>query len=366
MNHHPNIPAASDERMRALFEPMKLSRGPTVANRLALAPLTTTQSQADGTLNDDELQWLTMRAAGGFGLIKTCAIAVEDRGRGYPGQLGAWNDTHLDGLTRLADGIKAHGAVSCAQLAHSGPRALRDRIGVVADPENNVAGLQDRDIKTVIGSFVAAAKRCQEAGFDGVEIHAAHGFLPAQFLSPGTNTRTDAWGGALADRARFIREILEQIRSATRADFQLGLRLSPERFGLRLAEMLEVVEVIMTSGVVDWLDMSLWDCFKPPEEAEFAHKPLISWFSELERGRTRLGVAGNILGSQAALSALELGADYVDIGKGAILAHDFPRRVADNTFYQSPARPISPAFLRKEGLGEAFIDYLRGFQGFVE
>ena len=350
----------------SLFQPLILSHGPKLKNRLALAPLTNTQSHADGTLNDDEYRWLTMRAAGGFGMIKTCAIAVEERGRGYPGQLGAWSNEHLCGLTRLAEGIKAHNTLACAQLSHSGPRALQDRIGVVAEPDNEVRELSNEDIAIVIQRFVDAAKRCEKAGFDGVELHAAHGFLPAQFLSPDINTRTDGWGGDLTNRARFIREILEQIRSATRTDFQLGLRLSPERFGLRMAEILELAQTIMASGVIDWLDMSLWDVFKLPEEIEFADKPLLSWFAELDRGQTRLGAAGNILSRDAATRALELGADYVDIGKAAILAHDFPKKVADDIDYKSPARPVSEALLREQGLGQAFINYMRGFGGFVE
>ena len=350
----------------SLFQPLILPHGPKLKNRLALAPLTNTQSHGDGTLSDDEYRWLTMRAAGGFGLIKTCAIAVEERGRGYPGQLGAWNDKHISGLTRLAEGVKAHDALACAQLSHSGPRALLNRIGVVAEPGNEVRELSNEDIATLIQRFVDAAQRCEKAGFDGVELHAAHGFLPAQFLSPDINTRTDNWGGDLTNRARFIREILEQIRSATRTDFQLGLRLSPERFGLRMAEILELAQTIMASGVIDWLDMSLWDVFKLPEEIEFADKPLLSWFAELDRGQTRLGAAGNILSRGAAVQALELGADYVDIGKAAILAHDFPQKVADDIDYKSPARPVSEALLREQGLGQAFINYMRSFEGFVE
>ncbi len=348
-----------------LTKPLILPHGPKLKNRLVLAPMTNTQSHADGTLHEDEYRWLTMRASGGFGLIKTCAIAVEERGRGYPGQLGAWDDKHLAGLTRLAGGIKAHGAVACAQIAHSGPRALQDRIGVVADPKNDVAKLDEENIETVIQSFVDAARRCEQAGFDGVELHAAHGFLPAQFLSPNINTRMDGWGGNLIRRTRFIREILERIRSDARAGFQLGLRLSPERFGLRTVEVLEFAQTIMTSNVIDWLDMSLWDVFKLPEENELAGKPLLSWFAELDRGRARLGAAGNILGREAAARALELGADYVDIGKGAILAYDFPRKVIKDSEYKSPVTPVREALLREQGLGSAFIDYMRGFRDFV-
>lgn len=350
-----------------LFSGLSLHRGPAWKNRFALAPLTNTQSNPNGSISDDELNWLSMRAAGGFGLTMTCAIAVESNGRGYAGQLGVWDDTHIDGLARLARSIKSHGSVACAQLAHSGPRALDglDRVGVMADAESGVIALTETGVEVLIDSFVKAAKRAEAAGFDGVEIHAAHGFLPAQFLSPELNRRHDRWGGSLENRTRLIRDILRRIRDESRADFQLGLRLSPERFGLRMAEVLDVAQTIMLSGVVDWLDMSLWDVLKAPEEPEFAHKPLMSWFTELDRGTARLGVAGNVMGAADAVQALDMGADFVLIGKGAILAHDFPNKVAADPQYQSPPRPVREEALRVQGLGPAFIDYMRSFGGFV-
>ncbi|MCR9061027.1 MAG: hypothetical protein NXI02_27085 [Rhodobacteraceae bacterium] len=189
--------------------------------------------------------------------------------------------------------------------------------------------------------------------------------LPAQFLSPELNQRKDRWGGSLENRSGLIREVLNRIRGIVHPDLQLGLRLSPERFGLRMAEVLDVAQAIMQSGVIDWLDMSLWDFMKVPEEREFAHKPLMSWFAELDRGTARLGIAGNIIGGGEARQAMEMGADFVLIGKGAILAHDFPNNIAADPDYQSPSRPVSEEFLRKEGLGSAFIDYMRSFGAFV-
>lgn len=349
-----------------LFSSLSLKHGKAMQNRLALAPLTNTQSFEDGTLSADEYRWLTMRAAGGFGHVKTCAIAVEARGRGYSGQLGVWDDAHIDGLSRLAAGIKAEGTLSCAQLSHSGQRSLENRVGVIADDAENVTALSSNDVEIIIASFASGALRCEQAGFDGVEIHAAHGFLPAQFFSPEINTRDDQWGGSLENRTAFIRHILTKIRAQSGPDFQLGLRLSPERFGLRLAEVLCFAEAIMQSGLIDWLDMSLWDVFKQPEETEFAEKPLISWFTELDRGDCRLGVAGNVMSHASAELALEMGADYIDIGKAAILAHDFPKQIEANPDYVLPERPVSALFLQAQGLGPAFINYMSGFGNFVQ
>lgn len=129
-----------------------------------------------------------------------------------------------------------------------------------------------------------------------------------------------------------------------------------------MAEVLDVVQAIMQSGVIYWLAMSLWDFMKV---TEIAHKPLMSWFAELDRETARLVIAGNIMGGGEARQAMEMGADFVLIGKDAILAHDFPNKISADPDYQSPSRPVSEEFLRTEGLGSAFIDYMRSFDGFV-
>jgi 2,4-dienoyl-CoA reductase-like NADH-dependent reductase (Old Yellow Enzyme family) len=109
--------------MTDLFQPMTLTRGPAWKNRFMLAPLTNTQSHPDGRMSDDEFNWLTARADGGFGLVMTCAAHVQRTGQGFPGQLGVFSDDHLAGLTRLADAIRAKGAVSSVQLHHAGIRS---------------------------------------------------------------------------------------------------------------------------------------------------------------------------------------------------------------------------------------------------
>ncbi len=189
--------------------------------------------------------------------------------------------------------------------------------------------------------------------------------MPTQFLSPEINHRDDCWGGSLENRARLIFSILTGIRAVCRPDFQLGLRLSPERFGLDLAEMLEVSQQAMQSGLIDWLDVSIWDVTKEPEDAAFKGRSVLSWFTQLDRAKTRIGVAGKIMGAQDAARCLEQKADFVLIGRGAVLAHDFPMRVAVDPDYRSPTLPVSVDHLRGEGLGTAFIEYMRAFPGFV-
>jgi len=351
--------------------PLTFTRGPAMANRMMLAPLTNLQSQADGTLSDDEIKWLTMRAEGGMGLVMTAAAHVQRQGQGFPGQLGIWSDAHLPRLTELASAIKANGSLSAVQLHHAGIRSPREVIGEdpqgpFADAETGSRALSTAEVEQLRDDFIAAAVRADKAGFDGVEIHGAHGYILAQFLDAENNQREDGYGGSFEHRKRIIFEVIDGIRAATRADFQLGLRLSPERFNIRTAEALQLAEEVMAGGQLDYLDMSLWDCFKEPQDPDFAGQPLINLFTALPRGTTRLGMAGKIMGGAKVQACLDAGADFVLVGRGAILHHDFAKRViADPAFAATPI-PVTRAHLQAEGLGPAFVDYMATWKGFVE
>jgi len=355
-----------------LFAPLAFAHGRPMHNRFVLAPLTNMQSHDDGTLGEDEFRWLTLRAEGGFGLTMSCATAVQRAGRGFPGQLGIWSDAHLPGLERLARAIGAAGSLSAVQLHHAGRRSPRELIGATPlapwdDAETGARALSTGEVEQAVEDFVLAAVRAEKAGFDGVELHGAHGYLLAQFLDAENNTRGDRYGGSFENRTRALFEIIDGVRARTGPDFQLGVRLSPERFGVTLAEARLLAARVLGCGKVDYLDMSLWDCFKQPEEAEFHGRPLIDWFAELPRGTTRLGVAGKIMDAATARRCLASGADCVLIGRGAILHHDFPRRARQDPRFASVARPVTQAYLREQGVGAAFMDYLAGsWQGFVE
>jgi 2,4-dienoyl-CoA reductase-like NADH-dependent reductase (Old Yellow Enzyme family) len=356
--------------MTDLFEPLTLQRGPAWKNRFTLAPLTNSQSHADGKLSDDEFNWLTYRADGGFALVMTCAAHVQGIGQGFPGQLGVFSDDHLSGLTRLADAIRAKGAVSSVQLHHAGirsPEALTGEkpVGPSDNAETGARALDEAEVERLREDFIAAAVRAERAGFDGVELHGAHGYILCAFLSPELNQRTDRYGGSPENRARLIFEIIAGVRARTRPDFQLGLRLSPERFGLRFAEQKDLAAQMLVSGDLDYLDMSLWDVFKAPAEAEFASKPLIDWFAELPRGTTRLGAAGKLLSAADCRRVLEHGLDFPILGRAAILHHDFPRRVAADADFHAAPLPVTRAYLRDQRLGPTFVDYMASWKGFV-
>ncbi|MFN3522098.1 MAG: NADH:flavin oxidoreductase [Phenylobacterium sp.] len=354
----------------SLFDPLSFAHGPAMKNRMMLAPLTNLQSHPDGRLSDDEFNWLTLRAKGGFGLTMTCAAHVQRLGQGFPGQLGIWSDDHIEGLTRLASAIKAAGSIAAVQLHHAGMRSPKDLIGEAPvcpsdDEETGARALTEAEVEALIEDFVAAALRAEAAGFDGVEVHGAHGYVLCQFLSPTINRRTDRWGGSLENRARIVREILSKIRERCRPDFQVGLRVSPERFGLELGEVRQLAGELMAEGRIDYLDMSLWNVAKEPEEEAFKGRSLMSWFTDLPRGRVRLGVAGKIMTGATAAQCLKDGADYVLIGRAAILHHDFPARVQADPAFEAVSTPVSRAYLAKEGLGPAFIGYMSTWPGFV-
>ncbi|MEE4383382.1 MAG: NADH:flavin oxidoreductase [Pseudomonadales bacterium] len=356
--------------MSSLFEPVRFQRGPAMANRFVLAPLTNSQSHADGTLSEAEQHWLTLRADGGFGMVMTCAAHVQAAGQGFPGQLGIFGDRHLPGLTGLAEALNARGAVSVVQLHHAGMRSPAELIGEAphcpsVNEEFGARALTEAEVEQVVEDFVAAAVRAERAGFHGVELHGAHGYLLCQFLSAETNRREDDWGGSLEGRARILFEIVRGIRARCSADFLLGVRLSPERFGMELGEVLEVAQRLIDTGDVDFLDLSLWDCFKEPELPAYQGRSLLSWFMDLERRAVKLGPAGKIRTAADAQRVLDAGADFVVLGRAAILHHDYPARLAADPAFLPAELPVTAAWLEREGLSPPFVNYMRNWKGFV-
>ena len=352
------------------FDSVDFAHGPAMPNRLMLAPLTNQQSHADGTLSDDEHRWLTMRALGGFGLTMTCAASVQAVGVGFAGQLGVHDDAHLAGLTRLACDIKMAGSVAVVQLHHAGNRSPRELIGTDPvcpsdDAETGARAMTSDEVHGMIGAFVAASRRSRDAGFVGVELHGAHGYLLCQFLSAELNRRTDEFGGSLENRARPLLDIIDGIRRECGDDFHVGVRLSPERFGMKIDEIREVYSWLVASGHVDMIDMSLWDCSKNATEDGWADRRLIDIFAAIDRKNVRLAVAGKLYSAAAVRGALAAGADIAVIGRAAITNHDFPRQMRDNADFAMRELPVAAQTLRDEGLSDTFVGYMRNWKGFV-
>jgi 2,4-dienoyl-CoA reductase-like NADH-dependent reductase (Old Yellow Enzyme family) len=365
--------------MMTIFEPYHFRKAKiTSPNRIVLAPMTNTQSHTDGTLGEDEYHWLVRRAKEGFGIICTCAAYVSQEGKAWNGQLGIASEKHLPGLKRLAEGISQHGSLSIVQLFHGGLRADPAISGMarisacelLSDTENPLMNLHKatkEDIERLKRDFVNAALMALEAGFSGVELHAAHGYLFHQFLSKKTNQRTDEYGGSYENRTRFLKEVLSDCRKHVPDSFLLGVRISPEDKysfeGIDFDESLTLARQLSVIGA-DYIDVSPWDAFKKPEKYPDQNLSLITRFRNALHLDTPVLVAGKIWSGSDAERAIALGADFVSIGRAAIGNADWPSRAKEaNGEFLYP--PFTVTQLKEADLGEAFIKYMRNWKGFV-
>jgi 2,4-dienoyl-CoA reductase-like NADH-dependent reductase (Old Yellow Enzyme family) len=355
--------------MTDLFSPLTFRTGLAARNRVLLAPMTNKQSHADGSLGDDELRWLCSRADGGFGVVMTCAAHVAKDGQGWPGELGIFDDALVPRLTMLAAALRERGAVSIVQLFHGGLRADPAVSGAIpwsASAADGVREASPDDLARVVEQFAAAADRARRAGFDGVELHGAHGYLFTQFLSAEQNRRADAWGGPLEHRARLLRDALRAVRAQVGRSFTVGVRLSPENFGnakgLDLDESVQTARWLAEDGA-DFVHLSLWRALEPTAKRPSEHA-LPIFRAALPRDVVILA-AGALWTRDEAEQVIALGADAVALGRSAIVNRDWPRRATDAAWL--PRRPpVTMDDLRAEGLSEAFAGYMRSWKGFVQ
>jgi len=352
-----------------LFKPLTLLHGPAMRNRFMLAPLTSQQSEHDGTASEYDQSWIEQLAQSSYGLIQTSAATVEAGGIAFERQLGIHSDDHLPGLTRMATTIREGGALSAVQLHHAGHRAVPSVGGIPAPASGKtlkgVSAITTEEVERIRDSFITAAKRAQLAGFDGISVHGAFGWILSEFLSPNLNDRNDKYGGSMENRARFTLEVIEGIRRACGPDFQIGWRLSIERYGLRLEELRDITAEIFNRELIDYLDLALWDSAQLVREGTYQGKTMLSVFTELPRKGVRLGAAGKIMSARRAGELLDEGCDFVLIARAGILQRDFPLQVKANPMYDSPKLPVTADYLRRGGLSERFIETMRGWQTFV-
>ena len=344
--------------------------GATMKNRFMLAPLTNQQSHENGHLSDEEFIWLSKRAEGGFGLVMTCASHVQEIGKGFPGQLGIFSDDLIAGHVKLTSQIKKQGSLAVIQLHHAGMRSPEDVIHqkpvCPSDHEKTKArGLSLKEVNQLRDDFITAAIRAKKFGYNGVEVHGAHGYILTQFLSSEINKRTDAYGGSLENRSRLLFEIIEGIRTECGKDFLIGVRLSPEKFGMNMQEVKTICQQLIDCNLIDFLDISLWDCFKKPEDSSDQELTLLEHFTALNFKNVLLTVAGKIRTGKDVSEILNSGADFVTIGRSGILHHDFPKKVIENPNFEPVETPVSGEYLYSEGLSKKFIHYLRRWPDFV-
>ena len=358
-----------------LYQPYTFKSGATMPNRIALAAMTNQQSHADGTLSDDEYTWLARRADGGFGMIATCAANVSLDGKAWPGELGIDRDDELPGLTRLAARLEARGALPVVQIFHGGVRATQaltgEQVWSASAWQEDKPGFETpraatiADIERVIGQFGDAAVRAQRAGFAGVELHGAHGYLLSQFLSSTMNPRTDGWGGDLVGRARLVRECTRLVRARCGKAFTVGVRLSLEDFGnargMDLDDNLQVAAWLADDGV-DFIHISLWDVKRMSKKRPTEHP--IALTRALLPPDVAVFAAGGIWTRGDADEALGHGADAVAIARAAIINPDWPDQARDPAW--EPVRPpVTRAFLHERAVSPELSGYLRQWKNFI-
>ncbi|MGC3995372.1 MAG: NADH:flavin oxidoreductase/NADH oxidase [Propionicimonas sp.] len=260
--------------MSSLFDPLTL-RGLTIPNRIFLAPMCQYQCEGkDGVPTDWHLVHLGARACGGFGLLIAEATGVLPEGRITPQCTGIWDDRQRDAWARIVGFCHGQGATMGIQLAHAGRKASTYRdfdapgsgsvplsdggwetFGPSAIPFPGLVtptAADDSYLARVVDGFAAAARRADEAGFDVVEVHAAHGYLLHEFLSPLSNHRTDGYGGDLAGRSRLLVEVVDAVRAAWPEDKPLFVRLSATEWtegGLGVEETTELAGILAGHGV---------------------------------------------------------------------------------------------------------------------
>lgn len=255
--------------MSQLFSPLTL-RALTLRNRIVMSPMCMYTASDDGQATDWHLAHYLARAVGGVGLVLTEATAVEARGRISQRDLGLWNEAQIEPLARIVRLAQAEGAAIGVQLAHAGRKAWSASKG--HGPEPPVApsplpfadgwrvphALSLAEIEQIVAAWQAAARRAKAAGFDAIEIHAAHGYLNHQFLSPLSNDRTDEYGGDLANRMRFLLHVTEAVRQVWPEDKPLFVRVSATDWaagGLTPDEVVVLARALGERGV-DVIDCS--------------------------------------------------------------------------------------------------------------
>ncbi|WP_421379424.1 NADPH dehydrogenase NamA [Bacillus salacetis] len=245
-----------------LFEPYKI-KDITLKNRIVMAPMCMYSSHnEDGKVENWHRTHYTSRAVGGVGLIIQEATAVTPQGRISPQDLGIWSDDHIDGLSELVSLMKEQGAHAGIQLAHAGRKAVLegDIIAPSAIPFNEKMKtpqeMSQKDITETIQAFKKGAERAKKAGYDLIEIHAAHGYLINEFLSPLSNKRSDEYGGSAENRYRFLREIIDEINTVWNGPLFVRVSAKDYTEGGLDAEDYAIFASWMKEQGVDLIDVS--------------------------------------------------------------------------------------------------------------
>ena len=334
-----------------VWSPFRFNSGREMANRFAIAPLTTDSSHEDGTATENELEFVRRRAASGFGAAISSAAYVEQDGRSWQG-IGATHDGHLSSLHRVAEAMRAAGGLAILQIYDGGRIAKPELIGEQClRAPSAVASLRpgaktpramaDNEVRNLIASFREAASRARKAGFDGVEVHGANHYAVHQFFSPRANHRVDNWGGTLSKRMNFPLAVAQAVRDALGPKLITGFRITPfesEPDGYTLEDT-KLLCTELAKLDLDYISVSLDDyrMSRPVGETRVYASPVensytpaespITEFARVIAGRSAVMAIGGIKTCIDAEGAIKLGADLVAVGRAVVVDPEWLSKV---------------------------------------
>ncbi|CAB1223058.1 NADH-dependent flavin oxidoreductase [Acinetobacter bouvetii] len=322
-----------------LFQSFSLTKDITLRNRIIMAPMTTWSANDDGTISEQELQYLRQRVQG-VGLVITGCTHVLENGIGFTNEFAAFDDRFIPSLKKLAQTARSGGAPAILQIFHAGNKALPDLLpnrdvvsasamntptGSFVDSKMMSRALSHDEVLDIVHAFGETTRRAIEAGFDGIELHGAHGFLIQNFFSPLFNQRTDEWGGTLERRMSFplavVNEVKRVIKQYAQKPFALGYRMSVEEYdenGLRINDSLQLIDRLVEAEI-DYLHVSLTDILNSKPVHSTDEALTIQHIIEHLNNRIPLIAAGKIRTPIQAKQALTLGLPLVAIGKAIVM-----------------------------------------------
>lgn len=331
-----------------LLSPYTLPNGIELKNRIVMAPMTNFSSNPDGTVSDAEVDYYARRSKAVSMVITACTY-VTPNGKGFHGEFAGDRDEMIPSLKRLASTIKEQGAKAVLQIFHGGrqcPPELVPNEEIVS--ASNIPAerggelgktprpLTEAEVEEIIDAFGETTRRAIEAGYDGVEIHGANGYLIQQFFSPHSNRREDRFGGSLEKRMTFPLAVVDKVKSVVqehaKSPFIVGYRFSPEEPetpGITMADTLALVDTLANKGL-DYLHVSLSEFFSTPRRGvDDLTKPRIDYLLETINNRVPLIGVGSIYTAEDARQAFETGIPLLALGRELIIDPDWVQKFAE-------------------------------------
>lgn len=331
------------KKYQQFFQDLTFPNSIVLKNRLVMAPMTNFSSNENGTVTKEEVAYYARRSKG-VGMVITACTYVTENGKGFPGEFGGNDDSMIPSLKELASAIKEQGAKAVLQIFHGGracPPHLVPNGELVS--ASNVAmenmptprPLSHEEIVEMINAFGETTRRAIEAGFDGVEIHGANGYLIQQFYSGHTNIRNDQWGGSVQKRLAFplaiVDEVKKVVKDHTKEPFIIGYRFSPEEpeeKGITMTDTFTLIDALVEKDL-DYLHVSLQDFWSKPRRGADESKARIEWIAERINHRVPLIGVGSIYSADEAEKAFTANISLLALGRELIIDPDWVQKITE-------------------------------------